>query len=265
MSTTMTHTNTTTNTAGVPPAPPEAHQRAGVEWVQIEEKDLDRHFLSGEFFISRAALATLSGEGSTLFDVLDWFNGSHESITVGDTRRINEQLQAFFGFDGSKPNRRAFFVEIDLIPTTTTTEDTMTQAAPTDSLVAIFGEPISSYTRADAIADGSLVDVTETAKEAGFRVPVALTRAAWESCVAWNDADSKRQTYQDEAGRLWDVLWMCMQTAIHAKAQDTFFFLLYRVPRGGRGVRARLTRLKAVIGPGDAGEPVVTIMEPTED
>lgn len=30
MSATMTHTNNATNTAGFPPAPPEAHQRAGV-------------------------------------------------------------------------------------------------------------------------------------------------------------------------------------------------------------------------------------------
>lgn len=30
MSTTTTHTNTDTNTAGFPPAPSEAHQRAGV-------------------------------------------------------------------------------------------------------------------------------------------------------------------------------------------------------------------------------------------
>ncbi len=67
---------------------------------------------------------------------------------------------------------------------------------------------ISSYTRAQAIADGVLVDVTETAKEAGFRCPVALTRAAWADCVAWSEADTRRQVPQDEAGRLWDVLWM---------------------------------------------------------
>ncbi len=34
---------------------------------------------------------------------------------------------------------------------------------------------IPVYTRAQALADGVLVDVTETAKEAGFRAPVALT------------------------------------------------------------------------------------------
>ena len=199
MSATTTHTNNATNIAGVPPAPPEAHQRAGADWVQIEQKDLDRHFLSGEFFISRAALATLTGEGSTLFDVLDWFNASPDSITVGDTRQINSQLQAFFGFDGSKPNRRAFFVEIDLIPK----QPEAAEAAPA-SLTEIFGEPIHVYTRAQALADGELVDVTTTAAEAGFRIPVALTRAVWADCVEWTDADTKRQTVQDEAGRKWE-------------------------------------------------------------
>jgi hypothetical protein len=38
--------------------------------------------------------------------------------------------------------------------------------------------------RADAIADGVLIDVSENAKEAGFRYPVVLTRAVWERYVA---------------------------------------------------------------------------------
>src|SRR4051812_27741843 len=42
---------------------------------------------------------------------------------------------------------------------------------------AVFGEVIFAYTRKQAIEDGVLVDVTETAKEAGFKIPVALTRA----------------------------------------------------------------------------------------
>ena len=37
---------------------------------------------------------------------------------------------------------------------------------------------VLAYTRREAIADGVLIDATETAKEAGFRYPVALTAAA---------------------------------------------------------------------------------------
>ena len=36
-----------------------------------------------------------------------------------------------------------------------------------------------AYTRAQALADGVLVDVTTTAQEAGIKYPVALTRAVW--------------------------------------------------------------------------------------
>ena len=46
---------------------------------------------------------------------------------------------------------------------------------------ATFGEPINAYTRAEAIADGVLVDVTHQASPAemrgGFTVPVAVTAA----------------------------------------------------------------------------------------
>jgi hypothetical protein len=40
---------------------------------------------------------------------------------------------------------------------------------------SLFGEVIFSYTRARAIADRALIDVTPTAAEAGFRFPVAVT------------------------------------------------------------------------------------------
>lgn len=126
-------------------------------------------------------------------------------------------------------------------------------------------DTVSSCSRADAIANGVLVDVSEMAKEAGFSCPVALTAAAWDNCVAWDKADSERQVHQDEEGRLWDVLYMCLQTAKHVKTNSVLHFVFYRVPRGGRGRKARLTRLKACVGPGDKGEPVNTIMEPNEE
>jgi len=48
----------------------------------------------------------------------------------------------------------------------------------------LFGEVIYSYTREDAFNDGFLVDVTVTAKEAGFSWPVAMTRPLYEDSVA---------------------------------------------------------------------------------
>ena len=126
---------------------------------------------------------------------------------------------------------------------------------------------ISTYTRADAIRDGVLVDVSETAREAGFRWPVAMTRGAYEDFVAWSAADSRRQTWQDESGRLWDVLTMARLAARAAAVhdEDAREFGVLRVPRGGRGVRPRLARLVLRLGPGDLGEPCLTITLPGED
>lgn len=129
----------------------------------------------------------------------------------------------------------------------------------------IFGEAIYRYTRAQALADGVLIDVTETAQEAGFRLPVALTSAAWHQTVEWTDADSRRQTPQDEAGRLWDVLWMAYLAARRASGSCRVQFQLLAVPRGGAARRPRLMVLTMQIGAGDGGEPVITIMLPNED
>src|SRR5215510_5293364 len=63
---------------------------------------------------------------------------------------------------------------------------------------------ISRYTRADALRDGVLIDVSPTAREAGIRYPVALTRAVWERCVVVPPG----VICQDEAGRLWDVVYL---------------------------------------------------------
>lgn len=129
---------------------------------------------------------------------------------------------------------------------------------------ATFDNIVHAYTRADAIADGLLVDVTPTARESGFSVPVALTEAAWLNCVAWTDADTARQVTQDEAGRLWGVLWMAKLAARRAGGADVVFEL-HGVPRGGRGTRPRSVQLRMVIGPGDEGEPVIPILMPGED
>jgi hypothetical protein len=84
--------------------------------------------------------------------------------------------------------------------------------------------------------------------------------------VEWSDEDSKRQTYQDQSGRLWDVLWMAF-VAIR-RSNFNGYELLYKlrcIPRGGRKTMARLTTLKLACSLGDDGDPVITIMLPTED
>lgn len=129
-----------------------------------------------------------------------------------------------------------------------------------------FGDVVSVYTRANALADGVLFDAGAMAREAGFRWPVALTAAAYADCVEWSEEDSARQAPQDLSGRLWDVLFMA---AYAAKANpdvcSELRFELYRVPRDGRSTKAEVTTLKLMIGPGDDGAPVMTILLPHED
>ncbi len=135
--------------------------------------------------------------------------------------------------------------------------------AAVNTMTEIFGEAIHTYSRTQAVDDGVLIDVTETAAEAGFSCPVAITRAAWSDCVEWTDQDSNRQTTQDESGRLWDVVYMARLAARRGGSKT--IYQLYRVPRGGRGIKPRRTVLEMHAGPGDNGELVITIMMPGED
>lgn len=120
---------------------------------------------------------------------------------------------------------------------------------------------VFSYSRAQAIADGVLIDVSDVAKEAGFRFPVAMTAAAWSDCVAWRE--SGQGAGQSESGRLWDVLWMA-KLAVKRAEGDRISFTVLRVPTRGGG-RAQLATLQAVVGPGDHWEPIITLMLPGED
>ena len=133
------------------------------------------------------------------------------------------------------------------------------------SAESFFGEVISTYTRAQAIEDGVLIDAGPTAKEVGFKFPVALTSAVWADCVAWTDSDSQKKPFQDQSGRLYDVLFMAafaIQTS--ADSGDRLLYELYRVPRDGYSTEAKPVTLKLIVGPGDHGEPVMTILLPEE-
>src|SRR5512135_562247 len=120
---------------------------------------------------------------------------------------------------------------------------------------------IFSYTRAQAIADGVLKDVSQLAKEAGFRFPVAVTAAVWAEYVAVPDGVHG----QDETGRLWDILNM-LRASIGAlkKDRNRVDFALH-VRNDNRDGDPPLVPLYALCGPGDDGEPVITVMKPEED
>lgn len=125
-------------------------------------------------------------------------------------------------------------------------------------------EAISCYSRAEAIADGVLIDVTEAAQEAGFKVPVAITHAVWVDCVEWA-MDAGKAAEQDESGRLWDVLWMGYHACMNPGEGQRRDFQLYRVRQDACENGPSLVTLSIHIGPGDNAEPVITIMLPDED
>ncbi len=142
----------------------------------------------------------------------------------------------------------------------------MHDSTKTDPVTEFFGEVIFTYNRAQALDDGVLINVTELAREAGFCLPAAITATAWSDCVAWTEADSSDQVHQDQSGRLWDLLFMAHHAIRSSRSGgDRLTFQLYRVPRDGKSTEAAITTLKLIVGPGDQGEPVVTILQLDED
>ena len=75
---------------------------------------------------------------------------------------------------------------------------------------------IYAYTRQDAIQDGTFIDVSETAKEAGIKYPTAVTSNLYHKHINPQDMPIG----QDENGRLWDVLNMFRVEA--RKANSSF-------------------------------------------
>ena len=129
------------------------------------------------------------------------------------------------------------------------------------NLTELFGPPIYTYTRKQALADGFQVDVTKTAQEAGIRFPFFITRAVWDAYVTV----PPDVTAQDEAGRLWDLVWMTRFGIIRAKpGVDRIPVALY-VRNDNH--RSRLVKLIAVCGPLDIDDPApaITLMLPDED
>ena len=120
-------------------------------------------------------------------------------------------------------------------------------------------EVISTYSRAQAIADGVLHDVSAQAREAGVTFPVALTAGVWAEYVAV----PKGVIGQAVEGRRWDVVYM-LAVAIKTKritGSRAEFQMYVRNTNGA----PQLVTLAAVCGPGDTPDPVVTLCLPGED
>ena len=132
---------------------------------------------------------------------------------------------------------------------------------------SIFGDAIHTYTRAQAIADGALVDLAAKAREHNvtmpFKFPVACTAAIWAWIVP--SADEESRDGQSIAGRLWDVLWLALCAIRRSGGGSVLTFSVIFVRREGGKLRRRTVQIKSICGPGDDMEPVITLMLPDED
>ncbi|HDR9474410.1 hypothetical protein [Burkholderia multivorans] len=107
------------------------------------------------------------------------------------------------------------------------------------------------YSRIAAIAEREIVPVPRSlAEECRFRVPVALSSAAWQECVEWAECGT--------AEVLWDVLFAALG-AIRAKTRRarSADFSVRRVATGAS--EAAEVPLRAEVEVDDDGKAALTI------
>ena len=138
-------------------------------------------------------------------------------------------------------------------------------------------EVISSYSRADAIEDGELIDISELAREAGLKYPVAVSRGVYAILAPWDDGREGDHSGPKEGQALYGL-----GQSFAGRAWDLLAILLYEVRQGQRGQRVDFAplflmghkwtqdrpmpvKMYAMCGPGDTAEPVITVMLPEED
>jgi hypothetical protein len=151
-----------------------------------------------------------------------------------------------------------------------------------------FVEVISVYTRRQAIEDGVLVDCEQAPmgemRRQLLKWQLAMTATAFHRYVWPIDEEANLPPDQSLKGRFWDVVWMfhaAVKGGVPARQIDPSnllfdFYCIVADPvlwsnesidatarSGAQGMR--LVTLKAVSGPSDDGEPVMTLMLPEED
>jgi hypothetical protein len=123
-----------------------------------------------------------------------------------------------------------------------------------------FGPAIHTYTRAEALADGVLVDLTRVAPDVcrqHFKYPVACTAAVWgiiERAIANKDCANEMN------GVIHDILFMSIAMGTELDPSTRRFAVI--ICGAGPTDTYEFT---IMCGPGDDAEPVLTIMLPDED
>src|SRR5574341_1731532 len=131
-----------------------------------------------------------------------------------------------------------------------------------EPMADLFGPVMHTYSRAEALRDGALVDLSRWGREAGFAVPLACTRAVWERHIEWTADDARRKdgaTACDREGRGWDVVWMARCAAGRLRDELTCTFRMLSHERDTRDPEPVEISLYLVLGGDDHGRPVATI------
>jgi hypothetical protein len=128
--------------------------------------------------------------------------------------------------------------------------DDKNSMAPED----LFGPVIFSYSRAQAIEDGVLWDVTGIARLVGSKYPTAFSAGVTELCATGTDPETDGPMYSPETAlRILTTLRQAIVMQKDKKSDDMIWFDFE-----GHA-------LYSICGPGDTAAPVLTVMLTTED
>lgn len=129
---------------------------------------------------------------------------------------------------------------------------------PVNPIIEFFGEPIHIYTRAQAIEDGTLIDLNAAAPDVcaqHYKYPIACTAAVWAMIEAALEHGA------DVSGTVHDLLFMSRFYIVQRIGDGIVFFECALADED----EATVHTFKLVCGPGDKAEPVITLMLPSED
>jgi hypothetical protein len=117
----------------------------------------------------------------------------------------------------------------------------------------LFGDVIFSYTRKQAIEDGVLVDLSQVETIRGhWKFPFACTAAAWGIIE-----ETLKEPGQDLAGICHDISMVAKMKIRGGCLENRIEVMVV--------IAGKTQRFDLHSGPGDRGEPVLTLMLPGED
>ena len=98
------------------------------------------------------------------------------------------------------------------------------------------------YSKREKWIDSNYIEVTITAEEVGHgydivKAPVTLTGSVWNQYVQWTEEDNKKQCYQEQDARLWDILFtggVTLQWKINQFFKTGMhYYSIFCIPRDG--------------------------------